>query len=410
MASSRLGRGGVPGCRPRVRPGGGQQRHTRDLKAYSLIALAVSLSSASASAGGSPVGRYGRSGPSRVRHGRSPRPTCRVVSVRPDRYDELRTLADTIDGDARPARRCVHRATKPHRRRFARAAQPGRRDSGERRTQSWRAPTRHRRRVASRRSGESRLRADVPAGRRPPRDRSPALRGRSSKAVDLAALAASSAEGFRVMAQSRGCGSSCGSPLDPSCSPTLSRSAGPWTTRCPTGPAAPAGSELTVAVGSRRGWAWVAVRDEGPTVSASDQERIFDRFVLGSPPRAATASRAVMTPSNLIAPRNEATLSLRNVGSGLGLAIARQIVEAHEGRLLLDSEPGRGSTFVIWLPDRAIDGVGERPLRPEVRTRWGVDDSDHDRRRKAQGPSSGLRINERASPRRAPSFSGVRIA
>jgi signal transduction histidine kinase len=66
---------------------------------------------------------------------------------------------------------------------------------------------------------------------------------------------------------------------------------------------APAGSELTVAVGIRRGWAWVAVRDEGPGFSASDLERIFDRFVRGVAARAATASRAVMTLSNPIAPR-----------------------------------------------------------------------------------------------------------
>jgi signal transduction histidine kinase len=45
------------------------------------------------------------------------------------------------------------------------------------------------------------------------------------------------------------------------------------------------------------------------------------------------------------------------------LAIARQIVESHEGRLALFSELGVGSTFVIWLPDRAI---ADRPERSDM--------------------------------------------
>src|SRR5262245_19126119 len=38
------------------------------------------------------------------------------------------------------------------------------------------------------------------------------------------------------------------------------------------------GSELILAVGSRNGWAWIAVRDEGPGISADDADRVFDRF------------------------------------------------------------------------------------------------------------------------------------
>jgi signal transduction histidine kinase len=101
---------------------------------------------------------------------------------------------------------------------------------------------------------------------------------------------------------------------------------------------APGDSELTIASGSTGGWAWVAVRDQGPGIADDDQQRVFDRFR-----RAENAGRR---------------------GSGLGLAIARQIVESHEGKLALFSTLGAGSTFVIWLPDRAIADRPERTAQP----------------------------------------------
>lgn len=101
---------------------------------------------------------------------------------------------------------------------------------------------------------------------------------------------------------------------------------------------APDDSELMVASGSTGGWAWVAVRDQGPGIAEDDQQRVFDRFR-----RATNGGRR---------------------GSGLGLAIARQIVESHEGKLALFSTLGVGSTFVIWLPDRAIAERPERSTQP----------------------------------------------
>lgn len=105
---------------------------------------------------------------------------------------------------------------------------------------------------------------------------------------------------------------------------------------------APKDSELTIASGSAGGWAWVAVRDQGPGIADDDQQRVFDRFR-----RAHTA-----------------TEKRGGRGSGLGLAIARQIVESHEGKLALFSTLGVGSTFVIWLPDRAIANRPERTAHP----------------------------------------------
>ncbi|MGQ7297009.1 sensor histidine kinase [Quadrisphaera sp. KR29] len=103
---------------------------------------------------------------------------------------------------------------------------------------------------------------------------------------------------------------------------------------------APTGSTISVSAGSRAGWAWIAVQDQGPGVPEVDRERIFHRFHRGSD-----------EPSG---------------GTGLGLAIARQIVESHDGRLVLEGTDGSGSRFTIWLPDRAVSGGPERATKPPV--------------------------------------------
>jgi len=41
-------------------------------------------------------------------------------------------------------------------------------------------------------------------------------------------------------------------------------------------------------------------------------------------------------------------------GTGLGLAIAKHAIENHGGTLLVESEPGKGSTFTIRLPQSAV--------------------------------------------------------
>jgi signal transduction histidine kinase len=71
----------------------------------------------------------------------------------------------------------------------------------------------------------------------------------------------------------------------------------------------------------------LCVKDYGIGISGKDQEKIFDRFFRGAEPQ-----------------------RMRIKGSGIGLTIVKKIIEAHKGRLTLESRPGEGSTFCVHLP------------------------------------------------------------
>ncbi len=89
---------------------------------------------------------------------------------------------------------------------------------------------------------------------------------------------------------------------------------------------APRGSEIVVDWGLYRGWAWLAVTDQGPGIPPQHHARSFERGWQGTRDRA------------------------RQEGSGLGLTIARQMTEAQSGVVTLESEEGGGATFALWLP------------------------------------------------------------
>jgi signal transduction histidine kinase len=87
------------------------------------------------------------------------------------------------------------------------------------------------------------------------------------------------------------------------------------------------GGRVTVDVRGVEGGAEIEVRDTGVGIDAAELPRIFERFYRGSL-------------------ANEA----RGSGSGLGLAIVKSIVDMHAGRISVDSQLGRGSSFVVTLP------------------------------------------------------------
>ena len=87
----------------------------------------------------------------------------------------------------------------------------------------------------------------------------------------------------------------------------------------------PSGGKITVSTKPMRGGVAVSVADTGPGMSAEEQTQIFDKY---------TRLHNQSSPGGL----------------GLGLAFCRLAVEAHNGRIWVESEPGKGSVFSFLLP------------------------------------------------------------
>jgi two-component system sensor histidine kinase KdpD len=83
-------------------------------------------------------------------------------------------------------------------------------------------------------------------------------------------------------------------------------------------------SPISIRAHGGDGWVTIAIHNRGPGISPEEQSRIFERFY-----RIAESG----------AP-----------GTGMGLAIARNIVEAHGGRIWVESRPGEGSEFSFTIP------------------------------------------------------------
>jgi len=81
------------------------------------------------------------------------------------------------------------------------------------------------------------------------------------------------------------------------------------------------GGTLTLQTGETSDDVWVSVADTGGGIPQEQINRIFEPFY-----------------------------TTKKKGTGLGLMIVQRIVRAHNGRIELDSQVGRGTTFRIWLP------------------------------------------------------------
>jgi two-component system sensor histidine kinase SenX3 len=92
--------------------------------------------------------------------------------------------------------------------------------------------------------------------------------------------------------------------------------------------------DTTVGVGlkSVRGLAQVSVTDQGVGIPEEEQDRIFERFY-----------------------RIDAARSRQTGGTGLGLSIVKHVISNHGGEVTVWSQPGRGSTFTVRLPEMEPD-------------------------------------------------------
>jgi signal transduction histidine kinase len=89
----------------------------------------------------------------------------------------------------------------------------------------------------------------------------------------------------------------------------------------------PADGRVDVSAHLDDGRVEIAVADTGPGIAAEDVDTIFEEF-------------------------EQASDGKQDEGTGLGLPLSRKLVELHGGRLWVESEPGRGSTFRFTLPIR----------------------------------------------------------
>ncbi len=92
----------------------------------------------------------------------------------------------------------------------------------------------------------------------------------------------------------------------------------------------PPGGRVSVEAGAGGSEIWIRVQDTGLGIPESEQAKIFAPFY-----RSRSENRFPQ-------------------GMGLGLSIARDLIEAHQGRLEFTSTSGQGSSFTIWLPWKSI--------------------------------------------------------
>ncbi|WP_407733495.1 ATP-binding protein [Pseudomonas citronellolis] len=94
---------------------------------------------------------------------------------------------------------------------------------------------------------------------------------------------------------------------------------------------------ITLRTGGSDGWTWIEVEDTGKGIDAKTLNRIFEPFFTTKPV---------------------------GKGTGLGLALSYSIVQKHNGRIEVDSTPGLGTRFRVWLPVRQPDLAPQQDAPP----------------------------------------------
>ena len=108
----------------------------------------------------------------------------------------------------------------------------------------------------------------------------------------------------------------------------------------------PEGGLISMTIHKDGEFAEVRVRDTGIGISPENQKKIFDRFY-----------------------RVDKARSRELGGVGLGLSIVRWTVEAHDGTIRVESEPGQGSTFIVRIPLLADPAAPEPPVDASAEAR-----------------------------------------
>jgi signal transduction histidine kinase len=105
----------------------------------------------------------------------------------------------------------------------------------------------------------------------------------------------------------------------------------------------PDGGRITLTAGEDNSHVAISVTDNGRGIPAEDMPFLFDKFHRGRPARHSAAMAEGTTNAEFL---EDADVS----GVGLGLYLARNVMERMGGRISVDSEVGRGSTFKLHLP------------------------------------------------------------
>ena len=101
---------------------------------------------------------------------------------------------------------------------------------------------------------------------------------------------------------------------------------------------APPGGSLWIRAEATADHVVFAIADDGPGIAPERLAHVFDRYWQAK--------------------------ETAHLGTGLGLAIAKGIVEAHGGRIWVESEVGKGSTFFFTLP--VVRRLGDQPSPPQL--------------------------------------------